>query len=163
MIAPSDGLPVRPRPLALPAERGWWWLGCHGGAGVTSLAALIGGGAEAGRGWPNPPPEQRAPVVLVARTHATGLLRAQSAARQWASQMLPGGIDLLGLVLLPDAPGDLPRPLEELARLVSGGVPECWRLPWIEELRYGDLDTVPRLPALRRLGLDLSRSAYRKS
>lgn len=156
---PDDGLPVRARAVALPLGRRWWLVGCHGGAGVTTLVRVLGDGVDSARGWPSPGPGVRAPAVLVARTHASGLLRAQSAARQWASGALPAGTDLLGLILVPDAPGALPRPLEHLLLVVCGGVPRCWRLPWDEQLRLGDLKSLPRSGPLRQLSQDLSRLA----
>jgi hypothetical protein len=113
----------------------WWWLGCHGGAGVTSLGAAVPGGADASRCWPlSAAGRQR--IVLVARSHPTGLHAAQLAARQWASGVLPG-VELLGLVVVSDAPGRLPPPLRDLVRLVSGGVPRTWTVPWSEAWRLG--------------------------
>jgi hypothetical protein len=79
-------------------------------------------------------------VVLVARTHASGLRAAQAAARQWASGALPT-VRLLGLIAVADAPGKRPRALRELLELISGGVPQTWELPWVEALRLGDLLT----------------------
>ncbi|MFF5893940.1 DUF6668 family protein [Streptomyces globisporus] len=129
VAAPQQGLPVRTA-----AGARWWWLGCHGGAGVTSLTGAVPGGTDAGRYWPVPAsgPVQR--VVLVARTHASGLEAAQLAARQWASGVLPG-VDLLGLVVVADAPGRLPGPLRDLLRLVEGGVPRTWAVPWEDSWR----------------------------
>ncbi|WP_327299902.1 DUF6668 family protein [Streptomyces sp. NBC_01197] len=129
------GLPVATAPAG--AAR-WWWLGCHGGAGATSLCAAVPGGAEAGRYWPMATaggPQHR--VVLVARSTASGLQAAQVAARQWASGTLPG-VELLGLVVVADAPGRLPAPLRDLRRLVSGGVPRLWTVPWMETWRLGE-------------------------
>ncbi|MFD0855570.1 hypothetical protein ACFQ07_25235, partial [Actinomadura adrarensis] len=82
---------------------------------------------------------------------------AQSAAHQWAAGALPT-VHLLGLVVIADAPGKLPKPLKDLLRLVSGGVPRLWKLPWVESLRLGDPPASTRLPsAYARLAQDLTR------
>lgn len=132
--APAEGLAARERhERAAP-----WWLGTHGGSGETTLAGAVAGSAAAGHAWPVPPDLSRPQdVVLVARTHLTGLRATQLAATQWASGSVPG-VTLVGLVLLADAPGRLPRALRELADLVSGGVPRVWHLPWVEAWRLGD-------------------------
>jgi hypothetical protein len=75
-------------------------------------------------------------VVLVARTSMHGLQRAQRAAVEWASGSTPG-IELLGLVLVADAPGRLPHLLRDFAALIAGGVPRTWHLPWAEAWRLG--------------------------
>ncbi|MBX9244627.1 hypothetical protein ICW40_07365 [Actinotalea ferrariae] len=98
-------------------------------------------------------------MVLVARPHASGLRAAQKAATHWAAGALPD-VQLLGLVIVADAPGRLPRPLRELAALVSGGVPQTWQVPWIESWRLGDdvaLESAPR--EVRRLIADLTALA----
>jgi hypothetical protein len=96
-------------------------------------------------------------VLLVARTHAFGLCAAQAAARQWAAGVLPG-VRLLGLVAVADAPGKLPKPLKDLLRLISGGVPQVWELPWVEALRLGTPPEQVRLPSpYARLTQDLNR------
>lgn len=128
-----------------------WVVGAHGGAGESSIAALIPGARPAGHAWPADP----AASVLVARTGASALLRAQAALVQWASGEVPD-VDLLGLVLIADAPGRLPRPLRSLARHVSGGAPRTWTVPWIDSWRMGEppvLSTAPRI--VRRLVGDL--------
>lgn len=108
-----------------------WVVGTHGGAGETTLAQLLGGAATDHR-WPSisPPPA----VVLVARTHATGLRAAQLAMRAWAAGETPH-IRLIGLVLVADAPGKLPKPLAEVAGILRGGVPHMWQIPWVDAYR----------------------------
>ena len=134
-----------------------WWLGTHGGAGESSLASLVDGWAEAGHSWPRPADEGAANVVLVARTSMAGLRSAQAAATQWASGQASVA-NVLGLVLVADAPGKLPRPLRDFARLVSGGVPRSWSVPWIEAWRIGDTPSSSDAPRdLRRLINDLNR------
>lgn len=131
-----------------------WWLGVHGGAGESTLAGFVPGSVAAHHAWPAPIDGARAQVVLVARTHQRGLTDAQSAATEWAAGLVPH-VDLLGLVLLADAPGRLPRPLREHAQLVSGGVPRTWTVPWVEQWRL-DVATVPGPREVQRLVADLS-------
>ena len=85
-----------------------------------------------------------------------GLRAAQSAATQWAAGLAPF-VQLIGLVVVADAPGKMPRPIRELTHLVSGGVPRTWHVPWNEAWRLGEptaLDTAPR--QVRRLVDDLN-------
>ena len=85
-----------------------WWLGAHGGAGESTLEELFSGSRAADHSWPLTAAERPpARVVLVARTHARGLRAAQSAIREWAAG--DAQVLLLGLVLIADAPGRLPR------------------------------------------------------
>lgn len=132
-----------------------WWMGVHGGAGESTLAELSRYGYGAGHAWPVTPTPPT--VVLVARTHYYGLMRARHAATEWARGDIAA--DLLGLVLIADAPGALPRPLRDLARLVSGGVPRTWRIPWVPQwrLQTPTLATAPR--AIHRLFAETVPSA----
>ncbi len=139
-----------------------WWVGVHGGAGERTLAALLVGSRPAGHAWPQLATGEHPRVVLVARTHARGLLAAQAAATEWASGL--SGVDLLGLVTIADAPGRLPRPLKDLLKLVSGGVPRVWNLPWVEAWRLGEtptLDTAPK--AARAMVAELSELTREKA
>ncbi|MGW1991382.1 DUF6668 family protein [Embleya sp. NPDC001921] len=130
-------------------------MGCHGGAGVSSLAATFPAGVDAGRRWPVPADASVSRVLLVARSHAPGLRAAQFAARQWKSGTVPR-VRLLGLVVVADAPGSLPRPLKDLLRLITGGFPAIWTIPWIEDWRFGRFSPLSRPPApISRLAKDL--------
>jgi hypothetical protein len=138
----------------------WWFVGCHGGAGSSTLNLALPGGADGGRYWPVPD-AGTAKVILVARTHATGLRAAQTAARQWASGELPATVQLLGLAVICDAPGRRPRPLRELLALMSGGLPHVWDLPWVEALRLGDPADQILLPTpFSAMAADLHQLAY---
>lgn len=160
-VAPQRGVPAPDRVDQLPtfaqahgAEL--WWLGAHGGAGESSLAALVPEWPSASHGWPRTPGGAPSRVVVTARSNARGLRAAQLAATQWAAGLVPH-VQLVGLVVVADAPGRLPRPLRELAQLVAGGFPRTWSVPWIEAWRLGDrpdLATAPR--DVRRLVDDLS-------
>lgn len=139
-----DQLPMREHPM--PARL--WVTGVHGGAGESTLARLIPGGAAAAHAWPRPPANAyiATRVLLVARSNAAGLEAGRKAVTHWASGAL-GDVELVGLVIVADAPGRLPKPLRQLAGLVAGAPPRTWRMPWVEAWRLGqdvDLATSPR-------------------
>jgi hypothetical protein len=131
--------------FAIPAADTLWWVGVHGGSGESTMSQLLPGTRAAGHRWPIPPPPVPTPVVLVARTHGAGLRAAQRAAIEWASGVVQG-VAVLGLVLIADAPGRLPRVLDDFADIVGGGVPRVWDIPWIEEWRRGEDPTPENTP-----------------
>ena len=159
--APHSTVPAPPTEAALEVRTHlhgsrMWWLGVHGGSGESTLAELMEGSRAAGHAWPDLAGESP-PVVLVARTSVYGLERARIAATQWASSSTPP-VRLLGLVMVADAPGRLPAPLHDLAKLTRGAVPRTWRVPWIEGLRLGVEPSEAHHPrGLRRLLSDVSR------
>ncbi|MEU6070328.1 hypothetical protein ABZ864_39295 [Streptomyces sp. NPDC047082] len=111
------------------------WVGTHGGAGTSTLAAVYGG-RDCGRDWPGPdaPPS----VLLVARTHATGLIRATHAVETFRQGAAPPGLDLDAVVLVADAPGRLPRQLDRQVKVIESVI-DVYRVPWVEDWRLGDL------------------------
>jgi hypothetical protein len=115
------------------------WLATHGGAGATTLAAVYGG-HDCGRNWPGPgdPPS----VLLVARTHASGLDSATRALEVFRRGEAPPGLDLDAVVLVADAPGRLPRPLAQRARLLESVI-DVYHVPWVPDWRLGDLTGRP--------------------
>jgi len=123
-----------------------WVVGAHGGAGESSIAQLVDGWAAAGHAWPELPGGAAASCVLVARTNVRGLLAARSALTQWAGSGAGTSARLVGLILVADAPGKLPPVLRDLAKVVSGGAPRVWEVPWLDRWRLGDPVTegVPR-------------------
>ena len=135
---------------------GWWWLGAHGGAAATSLERVSASrgdpwGQDAGRRWPDPAFEVSPLVVVVCRSHATGLEWARDLRRQHAAGAAPAGIRLLGVVVVADAP-DLPRRLRDFQRLVVGGYDRAWYVPWLPEWRqtsnYEELPVPPDVELL---------------
>ncbi len=141
-VAPQSGVPSPDRVDQLPVHdhrsgAALWWLGVHGGSGETTLAELVPEWQAADHKWPRVPGVELSRVVLTTRSSARGLRAAQVAATQWASGLVPF-VDLLGLVIVADAPGRLPRPLRDLARVVAGGFPRTWELPWDEGWRLGE-------------------------
>lgn len=128
-----------------------WVIGTHGGSAESTVAQLLGG-LETCHRWPDttaattpattPGTTQPPAVLLTARTHATGLRAAQLAMRAWAGGQTPH-IRLIGLVLVADAPGKLPRPLSDLAEVISGGVPHLWHIGWVDQYRQAVDPTDP--------------------
>lgn len=150
VVAPTGA--TEPQPAVTPPEAGdqlrsftvstqirLWVVGTHGGAAETTIAQLLDG-AAAGHRWPESSPP--ASVLLTARTHRTGLLAAQLAMRAWAAGQTPH-IRLVGLLLVADAPGKLPKPLADLAEVLKGGVPHMWQIPWVDQYRISVAPTDP--------------------
>ncbi len=118
------------------------------------------GPRPAGHAWPAPAagsPASR--VVVVARTDHSGLLAAQRVAREWASGQVAGLVDLVGLVLVADAPGRRPKELRQLEQLVAGGYPRAWTLPWIDAWRLGPAEPADMGREHQRLLADLQLTA----
>jgi hypothetical protein len=132
--------------LTVDEQRGeaLWWVGVHGGAGESTLERIFRGTRASGHRWPVAAAPARPLVVLVARTDARGLRAVQSAMRDWQSRKLR--LQLLGLVLMADAPTRLPRAVRDLQRVVSGGVPHVWTLPWVESWRAGEVPSRANAP-----------------
>ena len=151
VAAPQRGVPAPDRVDQLPTttrtqNAEMWWVGTHGGAGESTLAALVPGWPTADHSWPQPASGAPARVVLVARSNLHGLKAAQAAARQWAAGLVPHA-EVVGLVVIADAPGRLPKSLRDFMQVVTGGVQRSWFLPWVEGWRLGEppaLDTAPR-------------------
>lgn len=135
-----------------PAETPTLWVyGVHGGAGESRIAALSPDWHATQHAWPD---QDGATVLLVARTSAAGLHAAHSTIADWAAGRAPHPVSITGLVLIADAPGRLPRPLNDLAKHVIGGVQRSWRIGWCEPWRLGDFDATA--PGAERLVKDLS-------
>ena len=161
--APQTGIPVPDTIDRLPRrDAAWpatiWWLGVHGGAGESTLAALTAGTRPCEHAWPIPTTAGTTHrVVLVARTNYAGLLTAQHAATEWAANTLGDAIQLAGLALVADAPGRRPKELRHLEHIIAGGVPHVWNLPWVNAWRLGPPDATAALPKeFRALFTDLT-------
>lgn len=159
--APSDALPIR----RVDSSAALWVVGAHGGAGESTVAELHESWRAAEHAWPETADGTSSACVLVARTHVRGLLAARTALTQWAASGA-GSVQLLGLVLVVDAPGKLPAPIRDLAAVISGGAPRVWEVPWIESWRLGDpvTERVPRsvvklVSALRSLAASTTANA----
>lgn len=159
---PSWRGPV-PASVEAGAANPWCWVvGLHGGAGVSSLIALIEGVGDARRKIPAD--ESQSPYfVAVVRTHWSGLLAAQDLAAQKRANLVAPSALCLGLVTVADAPGRLPKTLQRFRKLVEAAYPQTWHVPWMTEWRElpaqpGD-DQPPEIQALAR---DLSRLTGRE-
>lgn len=126
-VAAHDALPVRP----VGEHHRLWVVGAHGGAGTSTWAQILGCG-DSGQAWPLTGMPVR--VVVAARTHRYGLEAARRAAIQWAGGVLTH-VELVGLLLSPDAPGRVPKPLREVVQNVSGAFPQVFHVPWVEAWR----------------------------
>jgi hypothetical protein len=133
-----------------------WVTGVHGGAGESRLSGVLDGARPTGHVWPVLEEGFGKPaVLLVCRSDMRGLKAAQSTLIQWASGGAPD-VELLGLAVLADAPGKLPKALREFAVLVGGGAPRLWMLPWVESWRLGGYAAGPPGRDYQRLLADLA-------
>ncbi|MFG2882158.1 DUF6668 family protein [Streptomyces sp. NPDC048297] len=112
-------------------------MAAHGGAGASTLAAVFGG-ADAGRSWPRPDQGEPGTVVLVARTHAAGLQAVSRTLDVFRRGEHPPGLELAAVALVADAPGRLPRALQQRIKVIGSAV-RVHRVPWVPAWRTGDL------------------------
>ncbi|MCC5032075.1 hypothetical protein DMH02_002050 [Streptomyces sp. WAC 00631] len=135
--------PARPTAFA--------WVNAHGGAGASTLSAVLGG-ADCGNRWPDPAEGESVAVLLVARTHAAGLQALSQALDTFRREKQRQGLAVAAAVLVADAPGRTPRQLAQRIKVI-GSVVEVHRVPWIPQWRTGNLDApLPReLSSLVRL------------
>ncbi|MET7442489.1 hypothetical protein [Streptomyces sp. NPDC005568] len=113
--------PDQERPQGAPGTvtaRRFAWVATHGGAGATTLATVFGG-HDAGRNWPRPDQGEPGSLLLVARTHATGLEAVSHTLDTFRRGDVPPGLDLDAVVLVADAPGRLPRPLAQHVKAIG--------------------------------------------
>ncbi|MEU0430587.1 hypothetical protein ABZ153_02825 [Streptomyces sp. NPDC006290] len=111
------------------------WVKAHGGSGATSLVEAFGG-VEVGARWPDPARGEPRRVVLVGRTSARGLRSVSQALGALKDGNAPQGLELLGVVLVADAPGRLPLGLLRRIRVLRS-VARVHRVPWIPAWRTG--------------------------
>ncbi|MGV9450208.1 hypothetical protein [Streptomyces sp. NPDC003635] len=111
------------------------WVQAHGGAGATSLAEVLGG-ADLGVRWPKPGAGEPRRVVIVGRTSARGLRAVSQALGALKEGRAPQGLELVGVVLVADAPGRLPLTLLRRIRVLRS-VTHVHRVPWIPAWRLG--------------------------
>lgn len=128
--------PSRPHPA-------FWLMGCHGGAGVTTLEALLSPAGDSQRAWPAHS-EQSPFVLLVAAETASGLEKAHLVLRQYHAGLAGRGNRLLGLVTVAPLPGRRPASIKQARDLLSPLALNMWEVPFVagyRELLPGDLPT----------------------
>jgi hypothetical protein len=112
----------RPSYTGLPVS----WVGAHGGAGTSSLCTVVGIGNDCDRTWPK---ASRGPIILVARTHASGLASVRKAIAEHPLD------PLFAVVLVAASARRVPKALgpdiEQLAQMV----PHLRQVGWIEDWR----------------------------
>lgn len=113
-----------------------WLVGAHGGAGVSTLSHILAPMGDAGQAWPagveNPY------CVLVCRSTKVGLERAHQAALQ-ARAGQAGDVMLLGIAIVADAPGKMPKALARKIGVIEQHF-RIWRIPYLDAIRVTDMD-----------------------
>jgi len=135
-VAPLRYLPVTPLPQQALAHGAppLWWVGCHGGAGVSTLHRLTGLGVELGARWPAVHQSwSTQQIVLVTRATAAGMLAATGAVDQVRGRQVPG-VHVLGLVVVAGSPHRPPKVVTDRIALLTGWVSRVWRVGWCREL-----------------------------
>lgn len=145
--SPDRLAPVRDHPLHTHGAGRppvFWTLGAHGGAGASTLARAWAPAGNSLRSWPAA--DKYPLVVVVARTHITGLRAAHDLVLQATARQVGGSV-FLGLVTVADAPGRLPQTLRrklevvETAARTAGG--QTWQLPYLDEYRVTEPEQMP--------------------
>lgn len=126
--------------------------GAHGGAGVSTLAVLLGAARDLGV-VPGRPGPLGMPLVLAARCSASSAGRAVDAMRILAGRGIPVAV----LAVTGDG---LPEPAEASYRfrVLDGYVGAVIRIPFIPALRINPDPREVRLPRAARRALDDIRS-----
>jgi hypothetical protein len=153
---PPPALPIARVPARMLGD-GWpavWWLGCHGGAGASTLARLSGIGQAISRYWPQPEAgvaDTR--VVLVGRASAAGAWAATGAVEQWRAGNVPPSTRVLGVAAVAASAKRPPRIAIERLQLLAGWVPSVWRIGWVDAFLAvddpADLGMPPDVEAVR--------------
>lgn len=139
-----------------------WITGAHGGAGESRIAEIIDGARVTDHCWPSVTDESSPAVLLVCRADMRGLTAARNALTQWASGAAPD-LTLLGLAVLADAPGKVPKELREFAALVGGGAPRQWTLSWVDSWRVDRTTSIPLTREYKRFIADVAALASKQS
>ncbi|MCX7541345.1 hypothetical protein OS128_00230 [Corynebacterium sp. P5848] len=133
----------------------FWLVAAHGGAGVSTLEKFWQPAADASRMWPQD--EDSTACVVVARSTKAGL---EAAAQTILNDT--GSAEIIGLVVVADVPGKLPKDLDHKLRMFDEQMP-VWRIDYLPKLRLvdeeqlacwrpgDDIDTSRRA---KKLGLD---------
>lgn len=149
---PHHRAPVWDRPVpAQPDDEGRtplvWLLGAHGGAGVTTLAHLLGPAADCYRRWPAVLDGESPYVVIVARETVIGLGAADALLRQHHAG-LAGDSNLIGLITVAARPGRIPAPIRRDRDLYAELADHDWHVAWHEAFTLAPHAALPQwIPA----------------
>lgn len=157
-LGPHPALPPRTGPVAPQQDRApeLWWLSCHGGAGTSTLAHLVGFGTDYGRFMPTDDfaALPHVSVVLVCRESAGGGRAAATALG--AMRERPHPPRMAGLVAVAAEEKKPSREVVERFALLEANVERLWRIPFVREyLAVDDPGRVGVHPAIAALGADL--------
>ena len=130
-------------------------IGCHGGAGTSTLATLLPVAADLGtfdqRTFDTLQVER--PLVLVARDTVPASLRITETVN--VLDLL--GQPIAGLVLMAEAPGRVPPHTRSRVRLLANTIPTVLRVPYVPQFRFLDLVSARRVNLPRK-----ARAAMRR-
>jgi hypothetical protein len=162
MSTPAPSADVPPTPATTPADGAapdageLWWLGCHGGAGVSTLTYLTGVGTDCRQTLPRTDFDRRpdVAVILVCRATANGVAAAHHSMNSYLSwRHRP---HLLGFVAVAAEAARPSRLVDERLRLLKAQAPRVWVMPWVGALNaVHDPAEVGAIPAYQRLAAEL--------
>lgn len=135
MSAASTVLGVRSEPLPVTGEYPplFALLGAHGGAGVSTLAAMWSPAADTRQQWPASARTTRR-VLVVAREHMTGIAAAADVLRAAHDGLTPPGVSVCGLITVATGPGRPHKDVTRYAGTVAELAPHTYRIPWLKAL-----------------------------
>lgn len=116
-----------------------WAVAAHGGAGASTLAAVLAPVGDAGRMWPAG--DESALCVVVCRSTVSGLEAAHAAVLQ-AQSNHAGGCHVLGAVVIADAPGKEPKVIRQKESILASRT-TVWKVPYLPEIRQQVLGDLP--------------------
>lgn len=137
----SDAAPASPLPLRSSGGTGALRIvTTHGGAGGSTLTHLLGSALadDVGALWPEAhpwvPESASGRVLLVARSHRTGLLSLREVLTAWHAGAYASGLPLAGVCVIDDGPRLVKAQVAEI-RALTAMAPRGWHLSWQESLR----------------------------
>ena len=130
---PGDPLPRVTGPAPTTTPQPFTWVGAHGGAGASSLAAT-GTGADLTAAWPDPAFGWPSAVAVVCRSNMAGLDAAARLLQEAAAGLVPD-LHVVALVVVDDQPARHSKKIRTRIRELGGTVPHVFRVPWINSWR----------------------------
>lgn len=110
-------------------------MGAHGFAGTSTVARMWAPAADSGRSWPAHTGTTQL-VLVCARASMSGLRHAAAVLR--ATDHIPPGVVVCGLILIAARPKPPPKEIARYAGTVAELVPHRYDLGWIEPLMCHD-------------------------